>query len=193
MFVWLFLANFSVSFCDVSPSLSTLERLNTCILPVLMPTLLTADSITGLIEEAFRRPDIISKLNSCEIKSLKLYPWRFFTGLIARIHHQIKILQIVEMQCHDDTGRNYIVDVSLLFSLHLFLYLIFFFRPKLFRSTDMFPVLGAAWVWLVRWPQQHREGPLHGGLLSGPDEETGKARPASPGSSPVPRHEPRAG
>lgn len=156
-----------------------------------MPIPVTADSITRLkIEEAFRRPDILSKPNSCKIKSLKQHPWRLFTGLTARIHHQTKILQISEMQCHDDTSKNYNADVS---SLFLWYFLKSFFSPKLFRSADMFPVLGAAWVWLVRWPQQHREGHLHGGLLSGPDEETGKARPASPGSSPAPRHEPRAG
>lgn len=87
--------------------------------------------------------------------------------------------------------KNVNADVSYLVSLYFLCF--FFFSPKLFRSADMFPVLGAAWVWLVRWPQQHREGALHGRLLSGPDEETGKAGPGSPGPSPAPRYESGAG
>lgn len=109
MFVGSFWPIFLSQFCDVSPSLSTPECLNACILPVLMSIPLTADSIARLkIEETFRRPDLFSKLNSCKIKSLKLHLWRFFTDLIARIHHQIKILQIFEMQCQDEASRNYI-------------------------------------------------------------------------------------
>lgn len=59
------------------------------------------------------------------------------------------------------------------------------FSPELFRSEDVCPVLGAAWVWLVWRSQQHGEGPVHGGLVPRAHEETGEAQP-------VPGHEPGA-
>ena len=54
----------------------------------------------------------------------------------------------------------------------------------------MFPVPGAAGVRLVWRSQQHREGPVHGGLLPGTHEEAGEAEPAA---GPVPGHDPGAG
>lgn len=43
---------------------------------------------------------------------------------------------------------------------------------------------------LVWRSQQHGEGPMHGGLVPGSDEEAGEAGPAEPA---VPGHEPGAG
>lgn len=69
----------------------------------------------------------------------------------------------------------------------------FLFSPELFRPADVFPMLGAARVRLVWRSKQHREGPVHGGLLPGPNEEAGEAGPAGPSSCPFPGHEPGAG
>jgi len=66
--------------------------------------------------------------------------------------------------------------------------LLFSFSTELFRTADLFPMFGAARVWLVWRSKQHRKGPVHGGFLPGTHEEAGKTGSAEP----VSWHEPGA-
>lgn len=41
---------------------------------------------------------------------------------------------------------------------------------ELFWIENLWTVLGAAWMWMVQWPQQHRKRALHWRVFSGPNE-----------------------